>query len=51
MTVDLLRIITRGTNSKFQLTIGVFSIAFAMSVIEKAAEFLNTVTMQYGSAI
>ena len=33
--VDLLRITTCGSNSKFQLTIGVFSIAFAMSVIEK----------------
>ena len=32
--VDLLRIIIRGSNSKFQLTIGVFSIVFAMSVIE-----------------
>ncbi len=45
--VDLLRIITHGSNSKFQLTIGVFSIAFAMSVIEKVGEFLNTLTMQY----
>ena len=45
--VDLLRIITRGSNSKCQLTIGVFSIAFAMSVIEKSGEFLNTLTMQY----
>ena len=45
--VDLLRIITRGSNSKFQLTIGVFSIAFAMSVIEKVGQFLNTLTMQY----
>ena len=45
--VDLLRIITRGSNSKCQLTIGVFSIAFAMSVIEKVVEFLNTLTMQY----
>ena len=33
--MDLLRIITRGSNSKCQLTIGVFSIAFVMSVIEK----------------
>ena len=33
--VDLLWIITRGTQSKFQLTIRVFSITFAMSVIEK----------------
>ena len=45
--VDLLRIITRGSNSKCQLTIVVFSIAFAMSVIEKVGEFLNTLTMQY----
>ena len=45
--VDLLRIITRRTKSKFQLTIWVFLIAFAMSVIEKVAEFLNTPTMQY----
>ena len=45
--VDLLRIITHGTKSKFQLTIGVFSITFAMSVIEKVAEVLNTPTMQY----
>ena len=45
--VDLLRIIARGSNSKFQLTIRVFSIAFAMSVIEKVGEFLNTLTMQY----
>ena len=45
--VDLLRIITRRTKSKCQLTIGVFSIAFAMSVIEKVAEFLNMLTMQY----
>ena len=45
--VDLLRIITRGTKSKFQLTIRVFLIAFAMLVIEKVAEFLNTLTMQY----
>ena len=30
--VDLLRIITRGSNSKCQLTIGVFSIVFAMSM-------------------
>ena len=45
--VDLLRIITRGSNTKRQLTIGVFSIAFAMSVIENFGEFLNTLTMQY----
>ena len=45
--MDMLRIITRETRSKFQLTIGVFSIAFAMSVIEKFTEFLNTLTMQY----
>ena len=45
--VHLLRIITCGSNSRFQLTIGVFSIAFAMSVIEKVGEFLNTLMMQY----
>ena len=45
--VDMLRIITRETKSKFQLTIGVFSIAFVMSVIEKFTELLNTVTMKY----
>ena len=45
--VNFLRIFTRGTKSKFQLTIRVFSIAFAMSVMEKVAEFLNTLTMQY----
>ena len=49
--VDLLRIITRGSNTKLQLTIGEFSIAFAMSVtrglIEKVGEFLNTLTMRY----
>ena len=33
--------------SKFQLTIGVFSIAFVMSVIEKLTEFLNTLMMKY----
>ena len=45
--VDLLRIITRETESTFQLTIGVFSIAFVMSVIEKITQFLNTLTMKY----
>ena len=47
--VDMLRIITRSrkTKSKFHLTIGVFSIAFVMSVIEKFTEFLNTLTMRY----
>ena len=45
--VHLLRIITCGSNSKFQLTIGVLSIAFAMLVIEKVGEFLNTLTIQY----
>ena len=45
--VGLLRMITREAKSKFQLTIGVFSIAFAMSVIGKVGEFLNTLTMQY----
>ena len=43
----MLRIITRETKSKFQLTIGVFSIVFVMSVIEKFTEFLNTLTMKY----
>ena len=45
--VDMLRIITRKSKSKFQLTIGLFSIAFVMSVIEKFAEFLNTLTIKY----
>ena len=45
--VDLVRIITRASNSKCQLTIVVFSIAFAMSAIEKIGEFLNTLMMQY----
>ena len=45
--VDMLQIISLETKSKFQLTIGVFSIAFVMSVIEKFTEFLNTLTMQY----
>ena len=45
--VDMLRIITRETMSKFQLTIGVFSIAFVISVIEKFTEFLSTLTVQY----
>ena len=45
--VNMLRIITRESKSKFQLTIGVFSIAFVMSVIEIFAEFLNTLTMKY----
>ena len=44
--VYLLRIITRGSKCKCQLTLGVFSISFAMSVIEKVGEFLNTLTMQ-----
>ena len=43
----MLRIITREAKSKFQLTIGVFSIAFVMSVIEKFTEFLNTLTINY----
>ena len=43
--------ITRGTKSKFQLTIEVCSIAFAMAVIEKIAEFLNMLTMQYSPCI
>ena len=46
-TVSICFEITRGTKSKFQPTIGIFSIAFAMSVIEKVAEFLNVLTMQY----
>ena len=45
--VDMLRIITREANWKFQLTIWVFSIAFVMSVIEKLTEFMNTLTMKY----
>ena len=45
--VDMLPIITRETKSKFQLTIGVFSIAFVMSVIENFTEFLNTLTKKY----
>ena len=43
----MLRIIIHETKSKFQLTIGIFSIAFVMSVIEKFAEFLNTLKMKY----
>ena len=43
----MLRIIFRETKWKFQLTIGVFSIAFVMSVIEKFTEFLNTPTLQF----
>ena len=43
----MLRIITREAKSKFQLTIGVFSIAFVMSVIEKFTEFVNTLMMNY----
>ena len=43
----MLRIITREAKSKFQLTIGVFSIAFVISVIEKLTEFLNKLTMKY----
>ena len=42
----MLRIITRETNAKFQLKIGVFSIVFVMSVIEKFTKFLNTLTMK-----
>ncbi len=45
--VDMLRIITRESKSKFQLTIGVISIAFVMSVIERFTEFLNTLTIKY----
>ena len=40
----MLRIITHEIKSKFQLTIGVFSIPFVMSVIEKFTEFLNMLT-------
>ncbi len=43
----MLRIITRETESKFQLTIGVFTIAFVMSAIEKLTEFLNMLMMKY----
>ena len=46
-SVDMLRIITRESKSKFQPTIGGFSIVFVMSVIEKFIEFLNTVTRKY----
>ena len=45
--VDMLRIITHEAESKFHLTIGVLSIAFVMSVIEKFTESLNTLTMKY----
>ena len=45
--VDVLQIITRETKSKIQLTIGVFSVAFVMSVIEKITEFLSTLMMKY----
>ncbi len=45
--VDMLRIITCGTKSKFQLKIAVFSIAVVMSLIEKFTEYLNTLTMKY----
>ena len=34
-------------NSKVQLTIRVFLISFAMSVIEKVGGFLNMLMMQY----
>ena len=34
-------------NLKEMLTIGVFSIVFVMSVIEKFTEFLNTLTTKY----
>ena len=37
----------REAKSKFQLIIGVFSVAFVMSLIEKFTEFLNTLTMEY----
>ena len=47
--VDMLRIITCETKSKFQLIIGVFSIATAMSVIEKFTEFPNTLPMNTNS--
>ena len=45
--VSMLRIITLKTKSKFELAIGVFSIAFVMSLIEKFTEFLNMLMMQY----
>ena len=45
--VDVLQIITRETKSKIQLTIGVFSVAFVMSVIENITEFLSTLMMKY----
>ena len=44
---DILQIITRKPKSKFELTIGVFSIAFVMSVIEKLTEFPNMLMMKY----
>ena len=39
----MLRIITRETKLKFQVTIGVFSIAFVMSVIETFTEYFRGV--------
>ena len=41
--VDMLRIISRETKSKFQLKMS----TFVMSVIEKFTEFLNTHTIKY----
>ena len=46
-TGGILRIITREPKSKCQLAIGVFSITFVMSVIEKLTEFLNVLMMKY----
>ena len=45
--VDFLRIITRGSNLEISTDNRSIKIAFAMSVIEKVGEFLNTLTMQY----
>ena len=45
--LDMLRIITRETKSTFPLIIGVFSMAFVMSVIGKFTEFLDMLTMKY----
>ena len=38
---DMLQIITRETKSKFQLAIGVFSIDFVATVIEKIPEYAD----------
>ena len=47
----MLRIITHETKSKFQLTIGVFSIAFVMLLSKMFTEFLNMLTIKYELAI